>query len=442
MDKIKEITINGQDVKDYEIAFDVDGDTPHKEYSNTDTDKQARYLFGIFNIFAAGYGYDVGSTTSELTKKEIDNLKLCSNTLAVFGGGDFMETLYKKYGQGLWNFDVSDLEQEEIDRLIAIVNEHLKPAQNIPSVLSATSKEIENPTAKAMNIFFDGTIEESRETLKKAGAITQQKGYTANIDVFKDKKASVSLTIYDILPENKLNAYDKAIYKSICTLWDKNKENTITGDQILNLLSGNQGKKITNTQRESVDNTIKKLSTTLVEYDATEQVKRIARERHAVFDEFKSFTYRGNMLHVDTLTAKTKQGNYSTAYKILKPPVFLEYSREIKQIGRISADLYAIDDISNTERNIALKDIIFETIEMIKNPNNSFESDCLYLTGERGIYKQLQSIDNEEFNATQKKRIREDIEKILNHCKKKNYIKKYTFIKAGSKEIAAVKIEL
>lgn len=442
MDTIKEITISGQDVKGYQFVFDVDDDKTYKAYTNTRTDKQARYLFGVFNIFLAGYGYDVCNTTSELTKAERDNLKICSNTLAVYGGEDFMKELYQKYGQDLWSFDISDLETEEIDRLIAIVNEHLNPAANIPSVLSATSKEIENPTAKAMNIFFDGTIEENRETLKKEGAITQQKGYTANIDVFKDKKASVSLTIYDILPENKLNAYDKAIYKSICTLWDKNKENTITGDQILNLLSGNQGKKITNTQRESVDNTIKKLSTTLVEYDATEQVKRIARERHADFDEFKSFTYRGNMLHVDTLKAKTKQGNYSTAYKILKPPVFLEYSREIKQIGRISADLYAIDDISNTVRNIALKDIIFETIEMIKNPNNSYESDRLYLTGERGVYNQLQSIDNEVFDAKQKNRIRDDIEKILNHCIEKSYIKNYTFVKAGSKEIAAVKIEL
>lgn len=442
MDKIKEITISGQDIKEYKFVFDVDDDKTYKEHKDTKTDKQARYLFGVFNIFLAGYGYDVCNTTSELTKAERDNLKICSNTLAVYGGEDFMKELYQKYGQDLWDFDVSDLETEEIDRLIAIVNEHLKPAQNIPSVLSATSKEIETPTAKLSNIFFDGRLEKNREHLRETGKITQQKGYTADIDVFKDKKASVSLTIYDILPENKLNAYDKAIYKSICTLWDKNQENTITGDQILNLLSGNQGKKITNTQRENVDNTIKKLSTTLVEYDATEQVKRIARERHVDFSEFKSFTYRGNMLHVDTLTAKTKQGNYSTVYKILKPPVFLEYSREIKQIGRISADLYAVEDISNTERNIALKDIIFETIEMIKNPNNNFESDRLYLTGERGIYSQLQSIDNEEFNATQKKRIREDIEKILNHCKKKNYIKKYTFVKAGGKEIAAVEIGL
>ena len=287
--------------------------------------------------------------------------------------------------------------------------------KSLPKVEKATTKTAQIPQSKIINYLFND-------------------GYSATegkheLEVSKDGAIAVKLELNELLDLNRLNGYDRAVYNAICNLWDKNGTHILTSEQILNFLSGNTLSKASDKSKDDVFKSIQKLMATVIIYDATEQIKMIAKSKHQNISDFKAAKGMGQLIKAEAAQVITKQGNIVDAYKIIGQPLLFYYSKEIGQIATYPVELNDVKDLALTTKNVALKDTILRLICIIKNENNNYNGNKIYLTGEKGIYNTLEP--GKVYDKTEKKRIRDDIEKILKNCVEKAFIKKYEFIKVS-----------
>lgn len=287
-----------------------------------------------------------------------------------------------------------------------------------------TINSIKPALAVINNSLADNKLQAIEQASKKSKA-------GANISVDKGGKgATKAVAFLDYENENTsitgkpLTAFDKTVHNAICTLYEAGNS-LFTLEMVYRAMNG-----LTNSERiteergtlEPIRESIEAGRRKMFRLNATDQISKY-------YPKIKTLIYEGYFLPVDKVTAVLHNGEEPIeCYKFLRVPPLYEYSRNIKQV--ISVDMNLLDSkkkLKNSRSVAVIREYLIKRISSMKNGkaginNRNIKYSTLF--DETGI-------DETILDATQKKRKREQIKKILDHFITVNFITGYDEYKKG-----------
>lgn len=309
-----------------------------------------------------------------------------------------------------------------LNELVAFLVKEIETTKKPKDYETLTS--IKPALAVINNSLADNKLQAIEQASKKSKA-------GANISVDRGGKgATKAVAFLDYENENTsitgkpLTAFDKTVHNAICTLYEAGNS-LFTLEMVYRAMNG-----LTNSERiteergtlEPIRESIEAGRRKMFRLDATEQINKY-------YPKIKALTYEGYFLPVDKVTAVLHNGEEPIeCYKFLKVPPLYEYSRNIKQV--ISVDMNLLDSkkkLKNSRSVAVIREYLIKRISSMKNGkaginNRNIKYSTLF--DETGI-------DETTLDATQKKRKREQIKKILEHFITVNFITGYEEYKKG-----------
>ena len=243
-----------------------------------------------------------------------------------------------------------------------------------------------------------------------------------SIDFNEMKKKGV------LIPSEKwLTHFDREILCAAVSLYEA-KNVYITPKMIYQALSGNnKDVKMTPAMRDEIIKSIDKLMGTIIEINASEEVKAGWRQEAE---------YKGALLPCKRVSKKDIRINGQEVIdciQLLGSSPLYDYAKGINQISRASIDMLNAP-VNNTPENITLKGYLLRTITSMKSPKSKLKPVIRYDT----IYEYL-GIENTDKMA--KKRVRDRTKEILNFWVNEGLITGFDEEKEG-KTFEKIKIEL
>lgn len=221
--------------------------------------------------------------------------------------------------------------------------------------------------------------------------------------------------------DKRFTEYDRCVHEAICTLHEVGNT-SFTPDQVYRTMNGLTADKTVSppsTQKvvESIDK-MRKMQVTINYSD--EFRKRLKSEDNADY-----YYAEGSIIQAEKRYARLG-GHEVLAYYMLPKPIIYRYAQATRQVITIPTKLLSTADvIRNTPENTTLRNYLVRRIEAMKNRKNSIKSNRILF---ETIYKQL---GLEKPTAKKSMKVRDAIEKYLEHYKSKNYIKDFKFYKTG-----------
>jgi hypothetical protein len=267
------------------------------------------------------------------------------------------------------------------------------------------------PITKVVNLAFDGKSDLFSE---ERDIIVSKKGETPQ------KKIKVQFFYStEIEFPQKLDPFDREVFNGVCTLWESGQRK-FTTNHVYEALTG---KTTTDKKKlEKIDASILKLMTTLhsINWSIHAKMNRLPDENQEINRIYR--TKNTNVLYLSQDI--TRWNNYIvTSYELLQEPPMLTYAKAVKQISVNNIALLDVP-LNNSRDNIVLRGYLLRWIDRVKNKRSKVSNsltyekifeDC-YITGDR----------------SRKKKKRDDITKMLDFWKEKNFIKNYSINKKGN----------
>lgn len=316
--------------------------------------------------------------------------------------------------------DTGKLSKEDIDKLGD------NKAEAIKELVTVRPGNYLQTGSKADNSLFthDMSMEEKIEGIKAA---VNKKDAAIKKYVYINLEEDENLTGLDNLTE-----FDKSVHNAVISMFNDSGERIFTARQVTQFLFyGNDNINRASPKRvEEVDKSIKKLMRLQVTINFKEHA-----ELNKLYN-IKRFEISRYILPLDKIKINSN-GDLIEAYSLMARPPILEYVQQVKQI--ISTPTHLLDiPVRSTHETIIIRDFLLEQIGHIKNNrewNNIIKVDRII---------DYSGIDLDSFtdNTKRKKRkiIIDNVCKILDSWKKKEYIKGYVLNKGNRGRIDSIKI--
>lgn len=360
------------------------------------------------------------------------------------------------------DFEYHDHNDDDLLEDIAafIKQENPADAQEIIELMStATIDRQAIPNNKLANTITRGIIDIGQIVIDVAGKQEKKKQKTIETTcILTDESNNVKLS-----GRQKFTDYDRSVYNAVSSLYKFGDANHIvTSAMIFRSMNGLTGsEKPTAGQLSAVTKSVDKMRFIRVQIDCTAEWKaRGITLNSKQIDEGIADTY---LLMAKSIKVKAG-GQIVTAYRLMDTPILLEYSEAVNQVLTIPADVLAIKKLSittdpdgithtqtkgllsNTDQRIVLKGYLIRRIEGMKG-NNSLHNKSIALydydkNGEHheGLYSKANIPDADgtikELSRMEMKRIRDDVETMLEYWKHTQYIKDYKPVTRQTKIIS------
>ena len=225
---------------------------------------------------------------------------------------------------------------------------------------------------------------------------------------------------------------DRIVEDAIGNLFDQGFSQ-ITPAMVYRQMNGlSDTRAVTPAAERKIDISIRRLASTWMKIDYTEQLRAISKNKIAKGE------VQGNVISAKNVYLQFADGTIKSGWKIESAPMIYAYSKEIKQIATIpTALLNTSTVVQSTEENTAARYYLLQQIERIRGTGNKrILFNSLFET--IGDTAPLEKTAN-GYNI-RSRRIA-SICTILDYFKEKGHIKGYSIVKLASK-IEGVDIEL
>ena len=269
--------------------------------------------------------------------------------------------------------------------------------------------------------------------------------YTACIIALNDKNVKLS---------SQISNYEMSIYNAIATYtMHYGIEKPITLENIYRIMVGDNGYTTPSRQQiKQIKQFIDKMRVHLTRIDCTNEVKAYKKTHLAsqydglhISGTNERFYYDTYLLAASWVTAVSGR-NEVTALKLFEKPVLLSYAEISGQILNIPS--YLLDTkriLSNTSKNLIIRDCLLRRIATMKGTNNMKQQNIRLHSYTKngkhklGLYEQV--TQNPRIDTKESDLIRKSVVKYLDYWKDCKYITGYEFLKDG-RTISSIKIML
>lgn len=225
------------------------------------------------------------------------------------------------------------------------------------------SKAYINPTKIAADIrnnnFNDGGT--TRELLvgnaKREENVPADRKMTVKYRIRTPKDEKPEFTYFDFVVSDALYSIKRSREETPFS------EPTFTLGEVVRLISGNSDKTVTETKKTAVRKSIGKLSRTFIEIDYTNE----AKSRRLPLDQNGFAKIQGQLVR---LRPTTRDDAFTFAGNML----LYEYAEAVNQMICYPTFLISKDIGNSTIESISIKHFLIKRLELIRNPNNSFQS--------------------------------------------------------------------
>lgn len=273
---------------------------------------------------------------------------------------------------------------------------------------------------------------------------SDKKIYTNCIISFDNNKANLS---------KQISRYDTLVYNAIATYADYcDTDRLITLENIYRIMVGDKGNSSPSKEHlKRIKESIDKMRVCLVKIDCTDEVKaykktNMTNDNKSLQTNIDGKFYYDTYLLAGSWVSAVINGNEVNALHLMEIPVMLSYAKISGQVLNIPS--YLLDTkhiLSNTEKNLIIKDCLLRRIAGMKNENgltqktislHSYQKNGKHV---QGLYEQV--TQNPELNRKETEIIRKVTAKYLDYWKECNYIKDYKFEKNG-RTVSSIKIDI
>jgi hypothetical protein len=268
--------------------------------------------------------------------------------------------------------------------------------------------------------------------------------------VDKNKKIKVVLQSFymdekKILPTTT-NEYDRNVFNAVCTLIEAGNT-TIIPSLVFETMTGKKGRNPK--AYDKIIKSIEKMSTTRITLNYENQLNAWKKTN----PNFDSDQITGVFRQVYLLPVEETVvviGNHNVSgYELIKVPELYTYAKWQGQIASYPNYLLK-DTLSNTDRNIVLKNYLLERIVRAKNKSKTTSADLtikidtlfnLCNIDDQNTVDNKNPIQIKEKEKVYRNRLNISAKKCLDALVKKSFIKSWTTIKSG-KRLIAYKFEI
>lgn len=252
--------------------------------------------------------------------------------------------------------------------------------------------------------------------------------------IVKTSTKDNSYVVVDIsshVTEDKITEFDKCVLDGVFSIIE-NGHSHFTVDDVVKSISFMNIKRPSKKQKEMVSNSINKLRHIDVTLDLNNDSLLNKNKNITKRLEIKSY-----LLPLEQLLYKSSNNKEIVGYKLIQLPVVFVYAKLIKQIINVDLSDLRLEQLHYSEETIVLLTYLIRRIEIIKSKNNKITSNTISLerydknTKEyKGLYYKLGYLDQNNKPCVtnwrnKKKKINDEIKKILNLLMSNKYIKSY-----------------
>lgn len=275
------------------------------------------------------------------------------------------------------------------------------------------------PKDKVSNMLYDGELSEELTEIATESR-TSNKELTAKVSIGFDELEGVSIKNKQITP------YDREVHDSIVSLYVDGENEYITPLMVYRTMTGNQKAAITPKITKDISDSITKMSITRITIDATEEAKGYSLDK---------LIYEGNLIYTKRVVGEHK-GNIGEWFYIMERPILYDYANAKNQVARMNINLLNTP-VNKNEDTILLQGYLYRRILAMKGSDLS--KSILYET----IYKQLDIEDKADtVTRNKQRRVREQVQRILEYWKKEGFIKDYFDEPKGRVTYYRIRIDL
>lgn len=213
-----------------------------------------------------------------------------------------------------------------------------------------------------------------------------------------------------------LSAFDKSVYNAINSLYEAGQRE-VTNQMIYRVMKGDNKARLSPNKAAEINESVHRCAGKIIHIDARQEI---------TVGKYKNLDpeYVGNLLTIEGKLI-TLNGTRCSCYQITTPPMLYRYAKGKGQIGSCPINVLNVP-INMTDEAITIRDYLLEWIMALKNPKNG------QLNNERTYEKIYDRFIMDQVDLKDKKRkIRDQVKKILEHWKTENYIADYEEIKKG-----------
>ncbi|WP_101773836.1 hypothetical protein [Peptostreptococcus faecalis] len=339
-------------------------------------------------------------------KKEYEKvIKGFKNRLTNFS--DELEQFDYKIEKIIHDFSNIDNAEEGINYLLDIHKEHKTWRKRIVQTLNI----IDNIESTSINTNRVNEIISSNDAVSER--IFKEINFFEKYRI-ENKKSFADYVILSskehLISSEKLNFYDLAVYRAICTLFEHGHQ-LMTYKMILHSLSGSKTKTPKQSQLNDIEKSVVKMKNAMI----------------TIYLKENSYNNENNILREKLLYVQidrndyTINGNKSTTrvVKLLREPILFRLAKKYLKADTMSIDIIKVP-ISSTKANIEIKEYMIR--KMARLISNSRETDD---SRYKNIFFESIYNDLKANNASRKKKVREVILKILHYWIEVKYIKSF-----------------
>lgn len=316
---------------------------------------------------------------------------------------------------------IGEIEQLLTDRQI----DEYKRSELLSSMFTVTSTStVKNKVITNDEIsqgLFDKTL--SIPTDGSTFPITDKHGereLTARVNIFIENLPDVQIS-------KELTAIDREIHDAVVSLYVDGGNEYITPAMIHRVLSANKNSRTSEKLEKDIIEALIKFSRTTVTIDASEEGKTYGFDEFEFSEPLLMFS-RAKGLH---------KGKVLDWFQIVKKPMLYRYADAKGQVVRVPMD-YLNTSLNKNEEIIVLQGYLLRRVTSMKH-YPSLPKTILYTT----IYKQMADFLNTQVSSLtrkKKQKIRESVEKILDHWKTNEFIKDFETITTKNKVAESIRI--
>lgn len=228
---------------------------------------------------------------------------------------------------------------------------------------------------------------------------------------------------------SKMTLMDEAVHEAVYSLY-KCGNKYITDRQIYFAFSGKELKGgIPLKVQKQIQCSMKRLSSIWASVDATEEWQKHFQKKG---ESIKKFKFSDQILHWQSVTLETSNGETVVAYHILCEPCLFTFANATNRIAHFDFNLLNVSGVVNTVENIKLKNYIIKRIERMKQSERMTPSILLTT-----MYS-LMECETEKSKRT----MRKNAETILDYLVRIGYINGWNIDNGLRNVVRAYKIEL
>lgn len=278
-------------------------------------------------------------------------------------------------------------------------------------------------------------------TTKASKNITDPSVYTTGLDlIVSPKRAKHTQCVHvslerltdDVRLSKPITKYDQAVYDTVASFmvnndaaYKEDKYIDLTDGQIYTALSGGRAWKNAS-DLEGINASMFKGLYTRAIIDFSEQVKS---DQLRLFDEeLAGGQVDSPLINGEVITLTTVNGKKVSGYRIYSLPALYKYGSAVKQIATWPQELLNVPDLSNTRKNVILKNYLLSRIEEMKH-SAKLTNKVKYST----IFNALNEPEEKPFSRKDRYNLRRDVEKCLRFWNSKGEIEGYQEYSIGAK---------